>query len=376
MPPFQLQKFRMKVLLLAHEKDDHAAPVHWALTQAGFGAECHGGVSATAGEHASLILNSGIFNPEINPEPAVVLGAMTAKRGDTVWFREPNLAPETTVSPGAKFLGFWHEIVSMLEGLPARCINKPSATNLINNKAVQLLLAGKAGLRVPATVMSNAPAAVREFFDCYPESAVCKPFVPHIWQRQDSKDTALAETFPLTREQLPADEVFTYAPAIYQQRIDKQFDVRTVLMGRRIYSFALRTPGNSLDWRFDAAISNLDVQVIVTPAEVEHGLLTFAEASGICFGSADFAVDRHGQWWFLEVNEEGQFLWLEQYNPQAALLQKFCAFLTADEDDTGSLEQRQELFPSLLDYEKAHPNRETMNFRSATADASFKSVEP
>lgn len=368
----------MKILLLAHEKDDHAAPVHWALTRAGYESECHGGVSAVAGEHASLICNSGIFNPGIvNPEPAVVLGTMAVRRGDTVWFREPNLpVEEPSVSPAAKFLRFWHEIVTMLERLPARCINKPSATNLINNKGVQLLLAGKAGLRVPATVMSNAPAPVRQFFDRYPDSAVCKPFVPHIWQRQDSKDTAVAETFPLTREQLPADEVFTYAPAIYQQRIDKQFDVRTVLMGRRIYSFALRTPANSLDWRFDAAISNLDVQIIPTPAEVESGLLTFAEASGICFGSADFAVDRRGQWWFLEINEQGQFLWLEQYNSRAALLQKFCAFLTADEHAEGSLEDRQRLFPSFLDYDRAHPTRETMDFRTATANAPFKSVEP
>lgn len=358
----------MKILLLAHEKDDHAAPVHWALTQAGYKAECHGGVSATEQERASLVFN---------PEPAVVLGTMAVRSGDTVWFREPNLpVSEPTVSTRAKFLGVWHEIVAMLERLPARCINKPLATNLINNKAVQLLLAGKAGLRVPATVMSNAPAAVREFFDRYPQSAVCKPFVPHIWQRQDSKDTAVAETFPLTREQLPADEVFTFAPAIYQQRIDKQFDVRTVLMGKRIYSYALRTPANSLDWRFDAAISNVDVQIIATPVEVEAGLLTFAQTSGICFGSADFAVDRHGQWWFLEMNEQGQFLWLEQYNPQAALLRKFCAFLTADEDAGESLEDRQGLFPSFLDYDRAHPNRETMDFRTATADAPFKSVEP
>lgn len=358
----------MKILLLAHEKDDHAAPVHWALTQAGYQAECRGGVSAAAGEHASLTFN---------PKPAVALGAMIVQPGDTVWFREPNHSVlEPTLNGAAKFSRFWQEIISMFELLPARSINKPTASNLIINKPVQLRLAGEAGLRVPATVVSNAPAAVREFFDRYPDGAVCKPFVPHIWQRQDSKDTAVAETFSLTRAELPPDEIFTYAPAIYQQRIEKQFDVRTVLMGKRIYSFALRTPGNSLDWRFDAAIRNLDVEIISTPAEVEKALLTFVEASGVCFGSVDFAVDRHGRWWFLEINEQGQFLWLEEYNPHVALLQKFCAFLTADEDATESLEKRQGLFPSLLDYDQAHPNRQTSDFRDATADASFKSVEP
>lgn len=358
----------MKILLLAHEKDDHAAPVHWALMQAGYRSECCGGVSAASGEQAALVWN---------PDPAVALGPMAVKPGDTVWLREPNQpALETIADAKAKFLGFWHEIVSMFELLPARCINKPSASNLIANKAVQLRLAVGAGLHVPATLMSNAPAAVREFFDRYPDSAICKPFVPHIWQREDSKDAAVAETFRLTRDQLPEDEIFTYAPAIYQQRIEKQFDVRTVLMGKHVYSFALRTPGNSLDWRFDAAMSHLEVQIIATPADIENGLLTFAETSGLCFGSADFAVDRRGQWWFLEINEQGQFLWLEQFSPQAALLQKFCAFLTAGEDAGGSLEDRQGLFPSYLDYDNAHPKRETMDLRTATADASFKSVEP
>lgn len=358
----------MNILLLAHERDDHAAPVQWALAQAGYQAECRGGVSAAAEEHASLIFN---------PEPAVVLGSMVLKPGDTVWLRQPNQpAPEPSESQAAKFSTFWHEIVSMFELLPARCINKSSASNFIMNKAVQLRLASTAGLRVPATVMSNAPAAVRKFFDRHPDRAVCKPFVPHIWQRQDSKDAAVAETFPLTREQLPSDDVFTYAPAIYQQRIEKQFDVRTVLMGKHIYSFALRTPRNSLDWRFDAAIRNLAVEAIATPDEVLKGLLTFAEASGLSFGSADFAVDRNGKWWFLEINEEGQFLWLEEYSPEAALLQKFCAFLTAGENETVSLEERQRLFPSLSDYDRAHPNREIMDFTHATADAPFKSVEP
>jgi glutathione synthase/RimK-type ligase-like ATP-grasp enzyme len=241
---------------------------------------------------------------------------------------------------------------------------------------VQLRLAGEAGLRVPETVMSNAPTAVRELFDRYSEGAVCKPFVPHIWQRQGLKGAAVAETFTLTRAQLPANEVFTYAPAIYQRRIQKQLDVRAVLLGNRVYSFALRTPGNALDWRFDAARRNLDVEMVATPADVEKALLSFAEDSGVCFGSVDFAVDQRGDWWFLEINEQGQFLWLEEFCPRAALLQKFCAFLTADEHTAESLEAREQLFPSLADYDRAHPQREHLDFTHASADSSFKSVEP
>src|SRR4029077_7714717 len=214
-----------------------------------------------------------------------------------------------------------------------------SASCLVRNKAVQLRLAGASGLKIPATLMSNSPAAVREFFDKYPNNAICKTFASHVWQQQGSEDLMVTETFSLNREELPGDdEVFTYSPAIYQEKVRKQFDVRAVLMGERVYSFAVRPAANSLDWRHDAALRKVVVERIATPAAVESGILRFAAAAGVCTGSLDFAVDRNGEWWFLEINEQGQFLWLDDLCQQAQLLEKFCAFLTAPQGSKQTLE--------------------------------------
>jgi glutathione synthase/RimK-type ligase-like ATP-grasp enzyme len=265
----------------------------------------------------------------------------------------------------------------MLENLPVRCVNRYSASRLVRNKAVQLRMARASGLKTPATLMSNSPAAVRRFFDQYPDNAICKAFASHVWQQQDSEDLMVTETFSLNREELPADdEVFTYAPAIYQEKVRKQFDVRAVLMGERVYSFAVRTPANSLDWRHDAALRNVAVERIATPAAVESGILRFAAAAGVCTGSLDFAVDRNGEWWFLEINEQGQFLWLDDFCPQAQLLEKFCAFLTAPQDSEQTLEERQGLFPSIAEYHRTHQKEEALNIASVSADAPFKSLEP
>ena len=43
-------------------------------------------------------------------------------------------------------------------------------------------------------------------------------------------------------------------------------------------------------------------------------MLAFAAKSGIACGSFDFAIDNQDRWWFLEVNEGGQFLWLDAFN--------------------------------------------------------------
>ncbi len=34
------------------------------------------------------------------------------------------------------------------------------------------------------------------------------------------------------------------------------------------------------------------------------------------YGALDFVVDRYDRWWFLEVNPNGQWLWLEQATGQ------------------------------------------------------------
>jgi hypothetical protein len=90
---------------------------------------------------------------------------------------------------------------------------------------------------------------------------------------------------------------------------------------------------------------------MATPPQVETAVLSFANQAGISFGSFDFAVDQSGKWWFLEVNEEGQFLWLDEFNPAARILEKFLAFLTLPEGSSRQeIEERQGHFPSWKDY--------------------------
>ena len=360
----------MKIIVLAHPKDDHAAPVCWALERAGYKTACWSGVSPAPQEQASLLMDE---------HSCITLGTHRLESDDVLWLRQPDSPADTL--PAAKAVSpcsaFFEALICMLENLPVRCVNRYSSSRMVRNKAVQLRMARASGLKTPATLMSNSPAAVRRFFDQYPDNAICKAFASHVWQQQGSEDLTVTETFSLKREELPADdEVFTYSPAIYQEKVKKQFDVRAVLMGERVYSFAVHTAANSLDWRHDAALRKVVVERIATPAAVESAILRFAAATGVCTGSLDFAVDRNGGWWFLEINEQGQFLWLDDFCPQAQLLEKFCAFLTAPQGSRQSLEEREGLFPSIAEYQRSHPKEEALNIATVSADAAFKSLEP
>ena len=147
--------------------------------------------------------------------------------------------------------------------------------------------------------------------------------------------------------------MLTYAPAIFQDMVVKDYDVRMVLMGNNVYSYSLHNPKGALDWRQDAGQGLVQVEIIETPPDVERAVLAFAHKAGVTFGSLDFAIDKQGNWWFLEINEQGQFLWLDQFNPKVDTQQKFLAFMTLPEGATKKMiEEKQKEFPSLADYER------------------------
>ena len=362
----------MKVIILANEYDNHTAPIQWALEQAGYQVACWAGLSWTPAQQSALLLGR---------HTKVTLGPCSVEDGDVIWFRrlEPPVLNPGVSEADRKFAqtesrAFYHCIAYLFETLPVWCINKYSASRFINNKAVQLRLASGCGFKLPDTLLSNAPAAVKDFLEREART-VCKGFTPHVWQRQDEKSIAIAETFELTRDQLPADEVLTYAPCIYQDMVHKQFDVRTVLMGNRVYSYALHNPKGALDWRQDAGKGQIEVEIIATPARVEKAIHDFARRAGICFGSFDFAVDMNGEWWFLEVNEQGQFLWLDQFSRNIRIQEKFCAFITAPEGSTQPLEDREGLFPPFGEYEKWVEQQETPPMAAAVPGSPYLSIE-
>jgi glutathione synthase/RimK-type ligase-like ATP-grasp enzyme len=340
----------MKIVIVAFANDNHTAPLKWALEQAGYSVACWAGIGWTEARQATLSFNGD--------GPRMLLGSHSVDASDVVWVRRPNppaLNPKVAASDKAfaeqEYRSFSLSVMYLLEHMPVRCINPYSASRRINNKSVQLYIAARSGLFVPRTVITNSPAAVRDALQNSSQRKICKAFSPHIWKKAGSGALAVTETFELTAAALPDDDALTYAPAIYQDMVVKACDVRLVLLGSIMYSFSLHTPNGTLDWRQEVGQGHARIAGIATPPEIEHGVLAFARAAGIEFGSFDFAVDRDGQWWFLEVNEEGQFLWLDEFNPAIRMQEKFLAFLTlprgASRDE---IEKKQIEFRSWKDY--------------------------
>lgn len=100
----------------------------------------------------------------------------------------------------------------------------------------------------------------------------------------------------------------TVVPHLFQARVDKVADLRVVVVGRQV--FAVRIDSDLLDWRAD--YNALSYSVVDLPDALVKALLGYLDRLGLASGSFDLAIDREGDFHWLELNPNGQWGWLEK----------------------------------------------------------------
>lgn len=217
----------------------------------------------------------------------------------SIWVRRPG-APHSTADTEPKWSAHEarHAFWGTLRALPGiRWVNHPDAQEAAKCKAPQLLLAHQVGMRVPATLTTNSAASARSFLDAN-KAVVCKT----VSGRQPDK-VSLPTTIVPPNTDLSS---ITGTPTGLQAAIDKVADVRLTVIGDVMHC-ALARCGRE-DVRFSGAVKWLPMQ---TPQELRTQVGLFMTLSRLAYGAFDFAVDRDGQWWFLECNPAGQFGFIE-----------------------------------------------------------------
>jgi hypothetical protein len=175
-------------------------------------------------------------------------------------------------------------------------LSDPVATELAENKLLQLRAARRAGLRIPATLVSQDPARIRSFCAAYPR-AIIKP----IRTRGDLAITAVASP-----ELLAEAEVLALSPAIYQENIPGDRHLRITMFGD--HCFAAEIEASALDWRVDVTVPFRPYE---PSPQLRRGLLEVLGSLGLVMGVFDLKIMPDGDIVFFEVNPQGQFLFVE-----------------------------------------------------------------
>ena len=110
---------------------------------------------------------------------------------------------------------------------------------------------------------------------------------------------------PVTADEI--DDSVRVTPHLFQARVDKVADLRVLIVG--LHTFAVRIDSELLDWRKDYSALTYTVENL--PDRVDKALHAYLDRLGLVSGSFDLAVDRAGNYWWLELNPNGQWGWLE-----------------------------------------------------------------
>jgi hypothetical protein len=321
----------MQILITTKLDDLHAEAVAMALEQRGHHAWLvHGAdfpqrqcATLAYGRHEVHCEQYGAMLPGFDP------GAV-----DVVWNRRrgwPQLSP--TLHPDDR--GFaWREnhifadALWQLGGRAAFWVNPEASARSAELKPLQLRQALQVGLAIPETLISNDPLRIRAFVERNANHCIYKPLTHGDWQEAAGARVLFAASVDATT--LPDDATLQACPGIFQRRVDKQFEVRATFMGAHCMALRLDSQATELghlDWRQAQGTEAIPAQPIVLPDAVYAKCRALMDRLDIVFGCFDFIVTESGDWVFLEVNQMGQFLFLEAWCPEFPVLDAFCAFL-------------------------------------------------
>lgn len=302
------------VLIVTEAGDVHAYAVAEALRRKGATATLwHTGDFPTrAGE--SVLFRDRALNIRLT-EPMV---SLPASQIDTVWRRRPSyiLKPEQIHPADLKFVdiecNFFRRSLFEVLSPDAFWVNPVSASPRADSKILQHKIALEVGLAVPDTLYSNDPVEIRSFMGQHGGRIVYKPFRGLPWR--NGPDLWIAYTSVLQESDLVRDDVLRSCPGIYQAIVAKDFEVRATMMGRHCFAAKIlsqQTATGRVDWR--RSYHELKMEPFTLPSELVSACHDLMERLGIVFGCFDFIVNTAGEFVFLEVNEMGQFLFVERY---------------------------------------------------------------
>lgn len=101
-----------------------------------------------------------------------------------------------------------------------------------------------------------------------------------------------------------------------QEEIAKVYEVRANVVGQQVLAIRIdsqASPESALDWRrYD--LPHTPYAPYVLPDNIARKCLQLTQRLGLEFGAIDLIRTPMGEYVFLEINGNGQFLWAEEHS--------------------------------------------------------------
>ncbi len=272
-----------------------------------------------------MVLDGKGLSYSFSPELEIVYNGQPLKDVKSVWLRKPRLAADLTMHTPPGYEDYARSAVQRhFEQLyvlfeDAFWLSDYYAVRRASNKVMQLLFARKVGFKVPHSMFTSDPNAAKKFINKHQQ--IITKTVSTKWPIVDGKSRAFFTTRICSEQTIDLDGLHL-APAIFQQIIEPLFDVRVTIVGGKVFAAKVilsdATDPMVIDWRIGHAQGRgrLLFEPYELPPDIAQNCLKLTKRLGLSFGAIDLICDRNGQLWFLEINPNGQWAFVEEVTGQ------------------------------------------------------------
>lgn len=321
----------MKFLIPTEPDDSHAILVKLALEKMGYQTRLLFTADLPTKQKNSVCIDSSGYQWKSADE----YDSVVENDYDVVWWRrarKPFLPKDRTHPDDYKFVlrenVLFYESITDNMAPDAWWINTKDAAIKANSKLLQLKVAIQCGMKIPTTLCSNDPKDIRHFLLKHEdEGVIYKPLCSNAWI--EDAQIKISYTSKISFLGLPNNNILQISPGIFQKEINKKYELRVTCFGDYILAVKLNSQSHlegKVDWR---AIPDgkMTIETYKLPDDLENKIQHFMKTMNLEFGCLDFIVTNDGDYIFIEVNEQGQFLWIEDYNPDIPMLDIFVNFI-------------------------------------------------
>lgn len=220
----------------------------------------------------------------------------------SIYYRKP-LLPKMDVYEEQYHALIQRDIVTLINGIvDSFCgvvLSKPYLLRKCENKVFQLLYAQQKGIIMPGSYIGNSNYMCEEYSK---KDSIIKPL-------------SIGKTYGAYGWELYQTNRFNFfnsdvslTPVYLQDYIPKQYEVRLTIIDGNEYTIRIDTK-DKLDWRND--YRNHKYARITCPDTIRKQCFQMLRDFNLSFGAFDFIVTPDDRWVFLEINPNGQWLWLE-----------------------------------------------------------------
>ncbi|MCY3557092.1 MAG: hypothetical protein OXH13_00410 [Chloroflexi bacterium] len=232
----------------------------------------------------------------------------------SVWYRR-HPTPEFPSGLNPHFVEFGGRearahLTGCLLGLRGvKWMSHPAALWAAEKKPYQLGIASSMGFAVPSTRVTNDAQAAKALG--VPGGLVAKAVSSGYLNAEEGHQAIF--TSLVGEDDLQDLDGLSLAPVIFQRWVPKRSDIRVTVVDREVFATEILSqahPSSRIDWRATGS-GDLGHRPIQLPQKEADRCVELVSRLGLAFGAVDLILDAADELQFLEINPNGEWMWIE-----------------------------------------------------------------